>query len=95
MNEDVKRSDAESFLRDFGFAFPVLLGGGKLKLKYHYIGLPFTVLLDRDGHVVQRWIGFAGGEQIQAIRTLTRAELDRERSSNPTEKAGQPHRHRH
>ncbi len=84
-NEDVKRSDAEAFIREFGFDFPVLLGGGRLRQRYHYIGLPFTVLLDRDGRVVQRWVGFAGAEQLQAIRALVRAELDR-----PANTAGAP-----
>ncbi len=58
--------------------FTVALGRGDLRWKYHYIGLPFTVLLDRDGRVVERWIGFAGEEQMQAIRSIITAELDRE-----------------
>ncbi len=90
MNEDVKRSDAETFIREFGFDFPVLLGGGKLRERYHYMGLPFTVLLDREGRVTQRWVGFAGPEQIQAIRALTRAELDREPAA-PTQIDAEPH----
>lgn len=90
MNEDVKRSDAETFMRDFRFDFPVLVGGGRLKLKYHYIGLPFTVLLDREGRVVQRWVGFAGPEQIQAERALIRAELDREPAATTSTRAGSP-----
>ncbi|MFQ6044836.1 MAG: TlpA family protein disulfide reductase, partial [Gemmatimonadales bacterium] len=57
---------------------PVLLGRGRLRSKYHYVGLPFTVLLDRGGRVVQRWVGFAGEEQLAAIRAVVRAELDRE-----------------
>ncbi len=77
-NEDIRVASAESFLDEFGFDFPVALGRGDLKSKYHYIGLPFTVLLDRDGRVVERWIGFAGEEQMQAIRSIITAELDRE-----------------
>ena len=77
-NEDIRVRSAESFLDEFGFDFPVALGRGDLKSKYHYIGLPFTVLLDRDGRVVERWIGFAGEAQMQAIRSVITAELDRE-----------------
>jgi hypothetical protein len=36
------------------------------------------VLLDRDGKVVQRWLGFSGGDQIQAERALIQAELKRQ-----------------
>ncbi len=78
MNEDVNLTDAEGFMRELGFDFPVLLGRGRLRERYHYMGLPYTVLLDRDGKVVQRWLGFKGPEQIQAERSLIRAELRRE-----------------
>jgi hypothetical protein len=89
MNEDVRRDAAEAFLQEFGFDFPVLWGGGRLKAMYHYTGLPFTVLLDRQGRVVQRWLGFAGPRQIQAVRALIRAELERVPSaSGPSAHAG-------
>lgn len=77
MNEDIHVGDARAFLEASGFDFPVLLGRGKLKTAYHYVGLPFTVLLDREGRVVQRWIGFAGAEQIAGIRAVVVAELER------------------
>lgn len=77
MNEDVNVKDARAFIEEYGFDFPVLLGRGRLRQTYHYIGLPFTVLIDRDGKVVQRWIGFAGEEQLAAIRAVTLAELAR------------------
>jgi thiol-disulfide isomerase/thioredoxin len=108
MNEDVNREAAEAFLREFGFGFPVLWGGGRLRATYHYTGLPFTVLLDRQGRVVQRWLGFAGARQIQAERALIRAELERAPSaSGPSPHAGhqaasgrpspppEPQRHQH
>jgi thiol-disulfide isomerase/thioredoxin len=78
MNDDVTERDARQFIEEHGFEFPVVLGGGKLSNRYHYIGLPFTVLLDRSGRVVQRWIGYAGEVQLQGIRTVAEAELMRE-----------------
>jgi thiol-disulfide isomerase/thioredoxin len=107
MNEDANREAAEAFLQEFGFDFPVLWGGGRLRATYHYTGLPFTVLLDRQGRVVQRWLGFAGPRQIQAERASIRAELERVPSErSPSPHAGhqasrrpaspdQPHQHRH
>lgn len=77
MNEDVSVRDARAFIDEYGFDFPVLLGRGRLRQTYHYMGLPFTILLDRDGKVVQRWIGFAGEDQLAAIRAVTVAELQR------------------
>ena len=76
-NEDVNPEDGREFLDEFGFDFTVLLGRGRLRSTYHYMGLPFTVLADRAGKVVQRWIGFAGEDQIHAIRSVVTAELER------------------
>ena len=67
----------KTYLDEYGFDFPVGLGRGRLKSTYHYMGLPFTVLVDREGKVVQRWIGFAGEDQIQSIRAVAMAELER------------------
>jgi thiol-disulfide isomerase/thioredoxin len=77
MNEDVNEADAAGFVREFGFGFPVLLGRGRLKERYHYFGLPLTVVVDADGRMVQRWLGFTGPQQIQAIRAVVMAELRR------------------
>lgn len=78
LNEDVDPSQAEGFVRELGLQFPVLLGRGRLRDRYHYLGLPFTVLLDREGKVVQRWLGFSGPDQIVAERALITAELKRQ-----------------
>jgi thiol-disulfide isomerase/thioredoxin len=77
MNEDVRVDDAAAFLEEHGFDFPVLLGRGKLRQQYHYLGLPLTLLLDREGRIVRRWIGFAGEEQVAEIRAIVEAELAR------------------
>jgi thiol-disulfide isomerase/thioredoxin len=75
MNEDIDVGDARAFIDEFGFAFPVLLGHGKLERTYHYYGLPYTVAIDRQGRMLERWIGYAGEEQIAGIRAVIRAEL--------------------
>ena len=77
-NEDVRLAPAKRFLEQFGSDFPVALGRGDLRARYHYVGLPFTVLLDRQGRVVNRWIGYAGDAQLQSIRSIIAAELNRE-----------------
>lgn len=77
LNEDQRVEDARAFLRELGFQFPVALGRGTLQGKVHYPGLPYTVLLDREGAVVQRWSGFAGTAQIDQIEGLARRELAR------------------
>ncbi len=87
INEDIHSEDAEAFISQFGSDFPVLLGKGDMKAKYHYFGLPYTILVDRDGKLVQQWIGFAGPDQIARIRAVIDAELQR------TTMAGGDHGH--
>lgn len=77
MNEDVEVDDARRFAISLDLDYPVALGKGKLRQAYHYLGLPFTVLIDRDGRIVYRWTGFAGEEQVDDIRALIRGELNR------------------
>ena len=84
LNEDVDPDDAADFLDEFGFTFPAALGRGNMKSVYHYRGLPLTLLVDRDGQIVQQWIGFAGHDQIAAIRTVIDAELARGPDGNDT-----------
>jgi thiol-disulfide isomerase/thioredoxin len=91
MNEDENPADAEAFLDEFGFEFPALLGLGELKHTYFYRGLPFTVLLDRNTNMVQRWIGYTGGEQIELIRSVIEAELAREGDGSHSGDGGHDH----
>ncbi|MBI4501665.1 MAG: TlpA family protein disulfide reductase [Gemmatimonadetes bacterium] len=77
IDEDVKVEDGKAFIGEFGFDFPVLFGRGRMKERYHYLGLPFTVLLDRNGEVAGQWLGYAGPGQIGAIRAIILNELAR------------------
>lgn len=77
IDEDVQEAAGRKFIADFGFDFPVVFGRGKMRERYHYPGLPYTVLLDREGRVAQRWFGYSGPEQIGAIRAVIGAELAR------------------
>ena len=66
---------AREFLTVFG-GLPHLkvgLGVGRLKALYHYPGLPFTMLVDRDGRIVRRWYGYGGPPQLTAIDSIIRS----------------------
>lgn len=81
MNEDVNPAHGRAFIEAYGFDFPVLLGRGTLREAYHYVGLPATMVIDREGRIVNRWMGYAGEDQIQMIRAVIVAELNRDRSA--------------
>lgn len=87
INEEEDTAAARAFMDKLGFTFPVALGRGRLRPLFHYPGLPYTILLDRSGSIAGRWIGYAGAQQVQAMRALIRSELSRENVS--------PRGHRH
>jgi len=74
ISEDVAREDMLRFVREFRPPFPVLVGGGAMKGRYHYRGLPYSVLLDREGRVMERIFGFGGPDEFAALRaTIAKA----------------------
>lgn len=77
INEDNDTNAAREFVERYGFTFPVLLGRGAMRDQAHYPGLPYTFLLDRDGKVAGRWIGFAGPKQLELIEGAIHRELRR------------------
>jgi thiol-disulfide isomerase/thioredoxin len=74
LNEDVASGDAIAFLREIGgVSYPVAEGGGKLRERYGYRGLPYTVVLDREGRLTKAIYGF--GKSIDPIREATFAAI--------------------
>jgi thiol-disulfide isomerase/thioredoxin len=62
INEDVNEEAARAFAAMLRIDFPLLLGRGRMFQHYDYIGLPYSVLVDRDGRVVYETYGFGGRE---------------------------------
>lgn len=50
---------------------------------FHAPGLPYTVLLDREGKIVQRWVGYSGVDQATQIRAAIQLELGADRPATP------------
>ena len=76
INEDHDAGDARRFIDEFGFRFPVPLGGGKLERVFYYPGLPYTVLLDSHGRVAQTWIGEITPTELGLLEAAIRRELN-------------------
>jgi thiol-disulfide isomerase/thioredoxin len=75
ISDDVDRTKMLGFVREFRPPFPVLVGGGRMKRDYHYRGLPYSVLLDRRGRVIERYFGFGGAAEFSRLRTTIAAEI--------------------
>lgn len=77
LSDDVIESAARRFLAEHPVGLRIGLGGGGLKARYHYVGLPYTALLDVEGRVIRRWSGYTGPGQIAAEGALIADELAR------------------
>ena len=75
LSDDVDGAAAREFLTVFSEMrhLRIGLGVGKLKALYRYPGLPFTMLVGRDGRIVRRWYGYGGPPQIAAIDSIIRS----------------------
>lgn len=75
ISDDVDRSKMRAFLREFRPPFLVLVGSGRMKQVYHYRGLPYSVLLDRRGRVIERYFGFGGLPEFQRLSATIAKEI--------------------
>ncbi len=75
ISDDVSDRKMRAFVREFRPAFPILVGGGRMKAAYHYRGLPYSVLLDRNGRIIERIFGFGGENEFRHLRDVISREL--------------------
>jgi thiol-disulfide isomerase/thioredoxin len=75
VSDDVDSGRMLAFVRQYRPPFPILVGGGRMKEVYHYRGLPYSVLLDRRGRVIERIFGFGGAEEFRKLRQTIANEV--------------------
>jgi len=76
ISDDVSDSKMRAFVREFRPPFPILVGGGRMKAVYHYRGLPYSVLVDRNGRIIERIFGFGGEQEFRRLRETIARELN-------------------
>ena len=75
LNEDVAPGAGLAFLVELGgVSYESGTGEGRLRRRYNYRGLPYTIVLDRDLRVVHSFYGF--GSSIDPIIQAVQQELD-------------------
>ena len=67
-----QREKVHAFAREFGINYPILLGGMEVMELSRQAGnrrgvLPFTVLIDRSGHVVGAHLGIVKEAKLEAL----------------------------
>ena len=75
ISDDVDRGKMAAFLRAYRPPFPILVGGGRMKQTYHYRGLPYSLLLDRRGRIIERIFGFGGAAEFTTLRQTIANEV--------------------
>lgn len=75
ISDDVDGARMRAFVREFRPPFPILVGGGRMKQLYHYRGLPYSVLLDRRGRVLERYFGFGGEAEFRRLSATIAKEI--------------------
>jgi len=75
ISDDVDDGKMRAFVQEFRPPFPILVGGGRMKGTYHYRGLPYSVLLDRHGQIVERIFGFGGAAEFRRLRDTIAKEI--------------------
>jgi thiol-disulfide isomerase/thioredoxin len=75
ISDDVDRGKMLAFVREFRPPFPILVGAGRMKQQYHYRGLPYSVLLDRRGRIVERYFGFGGEAEFRRLAQAIAREI--------------------
>jgi thiol-disulfide isomerase/thioredoxin len=75
ISDDLDRGKMVAFVDRFRPRFPILVGSGKMRAIYHYRGLPYSVLLDRRGRIVERIFGFGSEEEFESLRAAIAKEV--------------------
>jgi len=75
ISDDVSDGKMRAFVTEFRPPFPILVGRGNMKAVYHYRGLPYSVLLDKQGRVIERIFGFGGEAEFQHLRQTIAKEI--------------------
>jgi thiol-disulfide isomerase/thioredoxin len=76
ISDDVSDTQMRAFVHEFRPPFPILVGRGRMKGAYHFRGLPYSVLLDRQGRVIERIFGFGGEQEFRHLRDVISREID-------------------
>lgn len=75
ISDDVDRGKMLAFVDAFHPPFPILVGAGRMRATYHYRGLPYSLLLDRKGRIIERIFGFGGMAEFHRLHQTIAKEI--------------------
>ncbi len=57
--------DVKSFVKDYGIKYTVLKGDEDVAEKYQVRSIPMMLVLDKQGRIVRRYLGFGSDEDLE------------------------------
>lgn len=64
-------SKVKPFVKSKGYSFPILLDtNSEVARKYYAKAVPFTVLIDKNGHIVYSHLGYMRGDEVQVKKKI-------------------------
>lgn len=102
ISEDTDTAAARRFAARLDLPFPLLFGHGRLRERFGYVGLPYTLIVDYRGRVVEEIYGFGSAASWRRLTEALDREIERavadpdalREGAARTNGAGRP-RHRH
>ena len=70
---NVDRGDVDTvrrFAKSMEIRYPIVIAQDEVQRNYGVTGIPMTVLIDRDGRIRQKFMGFTNGISIQITATV-------------------------
>ena len=70
---NVDRGDVDTvrrFVKSMDIPYPVVIASDELQRNYGISGLPTTILIDKEGHIRQKFLGFTSGISKQMTATV-------------------------
>jgi thiol-disulfide isomerase/thioredoxin/sugar lactone lactonase YvrE len=88
LSDDVDEAAARGFADPMELPFPLFLGHGEIQGHLNYIGLPYTLIVDYRGRVVEEIYGFGSQESWELLTSTLEREMERVTVDEPGERSG-------
>lgn len=76
ISTDETREAALSFIEPFDLPFPLFHGGSAMQESFGYVALPYTLIVDARGRVVEEVYGFGSSDTWERLTSLLEAEME-------------------
>ena len=92
---DERREAAVDFIERFDLPFPLFYGGMDMQGHFGFFGLPYTLIVDHRGHIVEEIYGFGNPESWEYLKARVLEEVDRARGARSRGEPGAADGHSH